>query len=67
MGGVGSSTFLYEFINSQGSPLGIGLNGFFIITSPSQGGGIVMQDNNGVLWLLTIGIDGRLSTQAVTF
>jgi hypothetical protein len=52
---------------SGGINIGSTLNGFVYIPF-SLACGIIMQDANGVNWLLQIGTDGRLSTGVqVTF
>lgn len=44
---------------SGGIVIGCTVNAMLYI--PFTGGGLVMQDSNGINWLMTIGTDGRLN------
>ncbi len=59
-----TNSLIEQLIGSSGQVLGLKLNGFTFV--PFSQGGLIMQDASGVNWLLTIGTDGRLSTQQVT-
>lgn len=54
------------FYSTVGTMIGLQISGFVYLPFASGNGGIVMSDSAGVLWLLTIGTDGSLSTQSIT-
>jgi len=54
-------------IGSNGSPLGIVLDGILYLPYSNANTGLAMQDSAGNIWLLQIDTSGRLSTTQVTF
>lgn len=54
------------FYSSSGTCIGISISGFVYLNQTNGQGGLVMSDANGVLWLLQIGTDGRLSSYSIT-
>lgn len=62
-----ADSMLAGFYSGTGQQIGVTIGGFAVIPFSSGNGGLIMQDSNAVYWLLTIGTDGRLSTQQVSF
>lgn len=59
------SGFIRQLISSQGVPIGIIIDG--LVKLNNNGGGLILTDSSGQSWLFTVGTDGRLNEQGVTF
>ncbi len=63
-GGKDPTGFIGQLV-SNGQPVGIKVDGY--IASSKTGGGLILVDSSGAQWLFTVGTDGRLAVQGVTF
>ncbi len=57
--------FIRQLIASDGTGQGIIVDGYLQINRAA--GGLVLVDSTGAKWLFTVGTDGRLATQGITF
>lgn len=65
MGAPDPTGFIRQLYDSKGVPIGVDIAGY--CRCAQVGGGLILIDSAGVNWLFTVGTDGRLNVQGVTF